>query len=319
MASGTERGLERGTERRLVLVTRRTRLQHLVQRHHTLGQARFYVEHLGADFDDYLQEHQTYSRSLQLCSEALQRWGRSQTLERSLLPNFVFGADDIVVTLGQDGLVANVLKYLSGQPVLGLNPDPGRWDGLLLPFAPADLAGLLPEVAADRRPLRSVTMAEAVLSDGQRLRAVNELFIGPRTHGSALYEIEWNGQREAQSSSGVIVATGLGSSGWLRSVLTGSAGISAALQAGHATPAFQPEPWDTERLTFAVREPFPSRSSAAGLVLGHVSPHQPLRLRSRMPEQGVIFSDGMEADFLRFTAGLEATIGIAAQRGCLVV
>ncbi|MFO1251126.1 MAG: sugar kinase [Inhella sp.] len=301
-----------GTERRLVLVTRRTRLEALVQQHHTLGQARFYVEHLGADFEDYLREHQAYSHSLAICSAALQRWGRSQTLERSLLPNFVFDADDIVLTLGQDGLVANVLKYLNGQPLVGLNPEPTRWDGVLLPFEPADLARLLPEVAADRRPLQSVTLAEAVLSDGQRLRAVNELFIGPRTHSSALYEIEWGGQREAQSSSGVIVATGLGSTGWLRSMLTGSAGLAAVPRA-HA-----PEPWDTERLTFAVREPFPSRSSAVGLVHGHVSAQQPLRLRSRMPEQGVIFSDGMEADFLRFTAGVEATIGLAAERGCLV-
>ena len=298
-----------GTERRLVLVTRRTRLEALVQQHHTLGQARFYVEHLGADFEDYLREHQAYSRCLAICGAALQRWGRSQTLERSLLPNFVFGADDIVLTLGQDGLVANVLKYLNGQPLVGLNPEPTRWDGVLLPFEPADLPRLLPEVAAERRPLQSVTLAEAVLSDGQRLRAVNELFIGPRTHSSALYEIEW---REAQSSSGVIVATGLGSTGWLRSMLTGSAGLSAV------PLAYAPKPWDAERLTFAVREPFPSRSSAVGLVRGHVSAQQPLRLRSRMPEQGVIFSDGMEADFLRFTAGVEATIGIAAQRGCLV-
>ncbi len=301
-----------GTERRLVLVTRRTRLQELVQRHHTLGQARFYVEHLGADFDDYLREHQAYSRSLQLCSAVLQHWGRSQTLERSLLPNFLFGADDIVLTLGQDGLVANVLKYLDGQPLIGLNPEPARWDGVLLPFEPVDLPRLLPEVAANRRPLQSVTLAEARLSDGQRLRAVNELFIGPRTHSSALYEIEWDGRREAQSSSGVIVATGLGSTGWLRSMRVGAAGLSAT------PPACAPEPWDSDRLTFAVREPFPSRSSAVGLVHGHVSTQRPLRLRSRMPEQGVIFSDGMEADFLRFTAGLEATIGISAQQGCLV-
>ncbi|WP_374435033.1 sugar kinase [Inhella sp.] len=301
-----------GTERRLVLVTRRTRLEALVQQHHTLGQARFYVEHLGADFEDYLREHQAYSHSLAICSAALQRWGRSQTLVRSLLPNFVFGADDIVLTLGQDGLVANVLKYLNGQPLVGLNPEPTRWDGVLLPFEPADLPRLLPEVAAERRPLQSVTLAEAVLSDGQRLRAVNELFIGPRTHSSALYEIEWGGRREAQSSSGVIVATGLGSTGWLRSMLTGSAGLS------DMPLAYAPEPWDAERLTFAVREPFPSRSSAVGLVHGHVSAQQPLRLRSRMPEQGVIFSDGMETDFLRFTAGVEATIGISPQRGSLV-
>lgn len=31
---------------------------------------------------------------------------------------------DIVVVIGQDGLVANTLKYLDGQPVIAINPDP---------------------------------------------------------------------------------------------------------------------------------------------------------------------------------------------------
>ena len=56
--------------------------------------------------------------------------GRVQIVDRGFLPNFVFAPDDTVVTLGQDGLVANTLKYLDGQPVVGVNPDPERWDGL---------------------------------------------------------------------------------------------------------------------------------------------------------------------------------------------
>ena len=59
-------------ERKVVLVTRRTRLEELVARHHTLGQARFYVEHLGADFTDYLRENTAYAQSLQRVVETLQ-------------------------------------------------------------------------------------------------------------------------------------------------------------------------------------------------------------------------------------------------------
>ena len=68
-----------------------------------------------------------------------------------------------------------------------------------------------------------------------------------------------------------------------------------------------------------MREPFPSRHSQATIVYGSVDAAQPLRLRSRMPESGVIFSDGMENDFLRFTAGMEAVIAPSQRRGCLVV
>jgi len=306
-------------DRKLVLVTRRTRLEELIGKYHTLAQARFYIEHLGADFGDYLRENAAYAASLQRCVVALQAWGRHQVVERSFLPNFVFGRDDIVVTLGQDGLVANTMKYLDGQPLVGVNPEPARWDGVLLPFEPTDLGAVLRDVAADRRPVRAVTMAEARLPDGQRLRAVNDLFVGPRTHSSALYDIELDGRRESQSSSGLIVATGLGSTAWLRSVVTGSLGIAAALD---GTPRGEEgaaeQPWDTPALTFVVREPFPGNGSATSLVYGRVGRRQTLRLRSRMPENGVIFSDGMEADFLRFTAGIEAEIGVAPVQGRLV-
>jgi NAD kinase len=205
-----------GSERKVVLVTRRTRLEDLLARYHTLSQARFYIEHLGADFSDYVSENAAYAQGLRVTVQALQAWGRYQVVDRSFLANFVFSADDIVVALGQDGLVANTMKYLDGQPLIGLNPEPARWDGLLLPFKPDELAAVLPDVASDKRPTRRVTMAQVTLSDGQRMRAVNDLFIGPRTHASALYELEIDGRKEAQSSSGVIVSTGLGSTAWMK-------------------------------------------------------------------------------------------------------
>ncbi len=306
-------------ERKVVLVTRRTRLDELLVRHHTLEQAKFYIEHLDADFSDYLRESAAYAQSLRVAVEALASWGRYQLLDRAYLTNFVFARDDIVVALGQDGLVANTMKYLEGQPLVGVNPEASRWDGVLLPFAPSELATLIRDVAGDRRPTKDVTMAEARLSDGQRLRAVNDLFVGPRSHTSALYEIELGGRHESQSSSGLIVSTGLGSTAWLKSIVTGSWGIADALVGRTSKHAYRPQPWDANQLTFAVREPFPSRASAAELVYGTVTREQPLKLRSRMPESGVIFSDGIESDYLRFTAGMEATITIAETRGRLVV
>lgn len=307
-----------GSDRKVVLVTRRTRLEDLLARYHTLAQARFYIERLGADFSDYVSENAAYAQGLQVTIQALQAWGRYQVLERGFLANFVFAADDIVVALGQDGLVANTMKYLDGQPLIGLNPEPSRWDGLLLPFKPDELAAVLPGVAADKRPTKSVTMAQLTLSDGQRMRAVNDLFIGPRTHSSALYELEIGGRHEAQSSSGVIVSTGLGSTAWMKSVLTGAASITQRRLPGRSV-VHEHQAWDAQQLTFAVREPFPSKSSQAELVYGHVTASRPLRLRSRMPENGVIFSDGIESDFLRFTAGLQATVTLARESGHLVV
>lgn len=306
-------------ERKIVLVTRRTRLEELLVRFVTLEQARFYVEHLGADFHDYEVEHATYRAALVEIRARLELHGRHQLVERGLLPNFLFGPDDVVMALGQDGLVANTLKYLDGQPLIGINPDPKRYDGVLLPFAATDLPKVLPEALADKRPIKSVTMAVATLQDGQRLYAVNDLFIGPRTHTSARYALKHGEQRAVQSSSGIIVSTGLGSTGWMRSVLAGARAIAEAT-GGHGAPSSigGPMPWDTEQLLYAVREPFPSQTTQVDPAWGYVTRDNQLRLTSMMAEGGVIFSDGIEADYMAFNSGVTAEIGVADRTGRLI-
>ncbi len=307
------------TERKIVLITRRTPLEELIGRFHTVDQARFYVEHLGADFSDYEREHGSYLQARQTVTGVLVAHGRWQAIDRQYLPNFLFGPNDVVVALGQDGLVANTMKYLDGHPLVGINPDPARHDGLLLPFRPQELETLLSDVLRDRRPDKRVTMAEAALPDGQRMLAVNDLFIGPRSHTSARYEILWAGRHETQSSSGVIVSTGLGSTGWMTSVIVGSLNIAAAWTESAAAARYAPLPWDSERLRFAVREPFPSRTTKAELVFGEFDGKSPLHLKSLMAERGVIFSDGIEADHIVLDAGVTVAIRPAMRSGRLIV
>jgi len=312
--------MDRLTENKIILIVRHTRLDELIARFNTEAQARFYIQHLGADFDDYQREDRTYKRSVQETEGILSRLGRVHVVDRAFIPNFIFGETDLVVVLGQDGLVANVLKYLDNQWVIGVNPDPARWEGVLLPFTPQQLEAVVPDVFLKMRRIRRVTMAQADLNTGQILYGVNDLFIGPRSHSSARYTIEINGRREDQSSSGIIVSTGLGSTGWLRSVLAGATGIAAALT-GRSFPdsSEQEFDWGLDHLVFSVREPWPSKTSSAGITFGRITPKTPLRIESHMPENGVIFSDGIEADFLQFTSGTLATISIAPKQGHLVV
>src|SRR5271166_6007307 len=107
--------MNRLTDNKIVLVTRPTRLAELVVRFNTVSQARFYIEHQGADFHDYQREDEVYHHALVAAQTALAELGRVQVVDRGFLPNFVFAPDDTIVTLGQDGLVANTLKYLNGQ------------------------------------------------------------------------------------------------------------------------------------------------------------------------------------------------------------
>lgn len=312
--------MERLTENKIVLVVRRTRLDDLVARFNTLQQARFYVEHLGADFSDYQEEHERYQLAVKQVERVLHNLGRLQTIDRKFLTNFIFGKEDTVVAIGQDGLVANTVKYLSGQPLIGVNPDPARWDGVLLPFTTADLEKIVPEVFSGRRKIKMVTMAKATLNNGQSLYAVNDIFVGPRSHVSAKYTISARGISEQHSSSGLIVSTGLGSTGWFKSLMTGATVIAGGLtgQEIHSTLG-RGFPWDADYLYYTVREPFPSKTSSATLVFGKITSKEPLKIVSQMPEIGTIFSDGIEGDFMEFNSGTEAVIGLADKQGHLVV
>lgn len=308
------------SENKIILVIRKTRLEELIARFNTEAQAKFYIEHLGADFSDYREEDIHYKRIVSKAQATLVNLGRVQVLQRDFVPNFIFGENDLIVAIGQDGLVANTLKYLTTQKLIGVNPDPNRWDGVLLPFEIDDLSKIVPEAVTGRRPIKEVTMAKVSLNDGQSLYAVNDLFIGPKSHTSARYEISFGSQKEQQSSSGIIVSTGLGSTGWLKSILIGASktvsNIADRQIEINNTKAVE---WDANYIYFSVREPFPSKISQTNLVFGKITKNKPLILTSQMPENGVVFSDGIESDFLNFNSGVKAKVTVADKQGKLVV
>ncbi|MBZ4396182.1 NAD+ kinase [Myxococcus sp. AS-1-15] len=302
---------------KILLVTRRTRLAGLVERFNTKKQAKFYVENAGQDFDEFEREDQAYARAVDRLRDSLDVGLPVQQVDRSLVPTFLFTGKEVVVVAGQDGLVANVAKYVGEQPLVGVNPDPDRFDGVLLPYEVPQARAAVRKVLEGKARTRGVTLAEARLEDGQRLLAFNDLFIGARTHVSARYRLSHGGQEEAQSSSGVLVSTGAGSSGWLSSVFTLARALTA--RTGGVPGGEWRLSWEEPRLAFVVREPFVSRNSSAELVGGFVTSEQELVLESRMPSGGVIFSDGMEEDFLAFGAGARAHIRPAKQRARLVM
>ncbi len=307
------------TDRKIVVVTRETRIDNLKRRFNSLDQASFYLKKRGSKVEDYIEEDRNYKRSRSTLEDSLNSWGYVQFIDRAYLPNFVFGPEDTVVAIGQDGLVANTLKYLrNGQPLIGVNPDPGRWDGVLLPFVVDDLPEIIPEVLANTHHEKQVTMARTALNDGQEMFAVNDFFVGQKSHTSARYLIESGGRKERHSSSGVIVSTGLGSTGWLKSLLRGANAISTSTTGAELPPQSVHMDWDSPELVFTVREPFPSQATQTDLVFGKVHPNTPLKIRSLMPENGVLFSDGIESDFLEFNSGTEAIITVADVRGHLV-
>jgi hypothetical protein len=269
------------------------------------------------DFDLLADEDEVYRDAVGRVTGELDLGVPVQVIDRSFMPTYDFSMSTAVVVLGQDGLVANAAKYVGDAPLIGVNPDPARFDGVLLPFRLPDARNALRAVLAGKARIRKVTLAEVKLQDGQQMLAFNDFFIGVRSHVSARYKMSVSGRKESHSSSGVLVSTGAGSTGWMSSVFNMAAGIAAA----HNLKRIEPPrlKWDDPRLLWAVREPFVSRTSQAGLVCGTLDGNAVMVIESMMPENGVIFSDGIESDALEFNAGTIATIGVAARKARLVV
>ncbi|MEU1483984.1 hypothetical protein [Streptomyces sp. NPDC005752] len=286
---------------RAVLVHRTTEYEELLARHGTHGQAAFVLAGRGRSIEEVADRHRRNEEALTEVAAAVPlRWRRTR-VERADLDRFLFGPEDVVVVVGQDGLVANTAKYLTGQPVVGIDTDPGRNPGILVRHRVRDAAALCRAAASPGGPVDALTMTEAVADDTQRLLALNEIYLGSPGHQTARYRIGPDGATstgEPQASSGVLVGTGTGSTGWLRSLW---------LERG--SPLRLPAPSDP-RLVWFVREAWPSPATGTSMVVGELGRGDGLRLTVES-DRMVVFGDGMESDALELTWGQSVRLGIA--------
>ena len=298
---------------RAVVVHRATPLEELVARHGTRGQAEFFLRSRGRTLDEVQGQHDRVQAALREVAGAIPLDWRRAGVERADLAGFPFGPQDVVVVVGQDGLVANVAKYLDAQPVLGVDPEPGVNPGVLVRHRPGDVRRLLSRLAEGAAvPMRRLTMAQAVTDDGQQLRALNEVFLGPATHQTARYVLSGpQGRQERQASSGVLAGTGTGATGWLASVHQATGG------------GFRlPDPSDPV-LAWFVREAWPSPSTGASLTAGLVggpgalADAEVLSLRIES-DSLVVFGDGIESDRLVVSWGQTVRIGVAPSTLALI-
>ncbi|MDJ0520734.1 MAG: hypothetical protein QNJ90_01525 [Planctomycetota bacterium] len=301
MTAATRRGVRTAAARtsappRIVVVTRASEYEGLLRRHATAQQAAFFLEQRGSSLEEVRARHERMEHVLAEIRGALPADWRRAHVRRADLDRFLFEPSDVVVAVGQDGLVANTAKYLEGQSVIGLNPDPERYEGVLVPHAPVRAAELMHAAVDGTASHEARTMVEGRLDDGRHLLALNELFVGHRSHQSARYVIAYGKRREQQSSSGLIVSTGTGVTGWARSIAL-SRGCTLRM----------PEPED-RALVFFVREAWPSVATGADLVEGVLRDGRELAVTSRMEAGGVVFGDGIESDRIELAWGQRISI-----------
>jgi NAD kinase len=292
---------------RVVVVSRRSELDELLVRHGTRAAAEHFLRQRGRDLDEVAARHEALQAALTTVDAAVPADWRRGRVDREDLPRFLFGPEDIVVAVGQDGLVANLAKYLAGQPVLGVDPEPGRNPGVLIRFRAGKVGAVLRSVAAETAVIRRLTMVAARLDDGQVLSGLNEVYAGHGSHQSARYRLVGaDGRAERQSSSGVLIGTGTGATGW-----------TASIAADRGWNEGLPGP-EEPSLSWFVREAWPSPATGATLTAGVLNRGEELRLVCES-ERLVVFADGVESDHLTVTWGQQLTIGLADHHLHLVV
>ncbi|WP_405368180.1 MULTISPECIES: sugar kinase [unclassified Nonlabens] len=297
-----------------IIVKSKTRLEDLVDRFNTKAQAKFYIERLGGDFNEYEVEDEIFKKSLNSLQTQLSKIIKNKTIDKQFVSSYIFSNKNIIVVIGQDGLVANTAKYSNNLPIIAVNPDPERYDGVLLPFTTNNFIEAVDNVMKQTHRYKVMSFAEVILNDGQRLLAFNDLFIGASSHVSARYKLTFKDKSEQHSSSGIIVSTQAGSTGWLSSVFNMAYGITNLFERNQ--PVKQPKLREND-LLFVVREPFKSIRTQTKITAGIIRKNT-LTIESFMPNNGVIFSDGVEKDFLKFNSGSIATIGIAKETATIV-
>jgi len=293
---------------RVVIVHRRSEYTELLERHATYGQAEYFLRERGRSIDDVRERHDVLDRAIHEVSTRLPDDVRQARLERSELDRYLFGPEDIVMAIGQDGLVANVAKYLGGQPVIGVNPEPERNPGVLVAHRPSDAPGMVARLRIGRARIESRAMVQATLDDGQSLEALNDLYIGDSGHQSARYTVTVPDRgSERHSSSGIIVGTGTGSTGWTSSIVHDRS----------IDPQWLP-PAESTGISWFTREAWPSISTGTELTGGVLLDGARLELVVES-DRLVVFGDGIERDYLTASWGQRLSVGLSERRLNLVV
>lgn len=222
----------------------------------------------------FLSSHQSHGSSLHLVRKIL--------AERNLKAEYVYrshpfraGAYDLVLTVGGDGTFLEASHGVLRTPMLGVNSSPADSVGIFCGVRADQLAQALDGIEAGEMPITEITRLSVKL--GRRrlpIHLLNDVLISHvNPAATSRYLIKWRNHLEEQKSSGIWVATPVGS--------TAAIGSAGGARLPVASRSFQ----------FLSRELYRPAGFKFQHVRGILHPREKIIVVSKM-RTGRVFLDG---------------------------
>ena len=134
-----------------------------------------------------------------------------------------FKEKDLIITIGGDGTFLSASHFIKDQLIIGINDKPTRSEGALTSIKIGDVKRKLKRILKKRFKIINATRIEVKLLQKNKCilteLALNEIYIGNiNPQHTSKYKINFKNKIEKQTSSGILISTGTGSSAWYKSM-----------------------------------------------------------------------------------------------------
>lgn len=287
---------------KILIARKRSILEYDMQKYHrSEAEMLQRYQKMGMDIEKIKESHEKQLQSLKEIQKALPL---ATVVVGEFLTKKIVRKYQAVVSLGGDNLFLYAASFLINKPIIGINSDPSRSEGAILNFTPKNFSQLVPKLAQGTYKIEPwVRLKTTVNSKTLPCLAVGEVFIGAKERLiTSRYSLEFDGKEEEHKDSGLLIATGTGSTGWYRSAA--SCCHQKAAKFSKSTPEAR----------FISTETYYGSLTGRKLAQGTILPGQKIKITWFAHGKGVVSLDYSPQGRLHYlNRGAQVTVEIADQ------
>ncbi len=233
----------------------------------------------GVDYEYILQSHE---RQLQSRALAKEIFPNALIIQKDNLTKENIKKVDITIALGGDNHFQYVSHFIENELILGVNSDFLSSEGVLLSGTTNNLELISNRCNNDDYIIEKWTRINVIINKKQVTRATCDIFVGEaERHLTSRNIIFYNGLTRQQKSSGILITTGSGSTGWYNS----------ASRFIDEEPIFDPK---SKYAKFIVTEPYKGSLTDYSLIKGKIDNDKILKINSLNSNNGRVIADSLE-------------------------